>query len=181
MAVYVDDFFVPYRNMMMCHMIADTHQELINMVDKIGVKRKWIQNAGTVKEHFDICQTKRKLAIKKGVIPVTARELLEIRNQKNKIMSEMNHLQKIVNEKADAKLKLKIRDAFRGLKDLPQSEIKIDSLLLIDFEKINNTNRFLEALEESIFNENKEWYRSAHSAKLIKIIENQPDLTNDLD
>jgi hypothetical protein len=68
--------------MVMCHMIADTADELLAMVDRIGVKRKWIQYPGTPKEHFDICWTKRKLAVKAGAVEVTMRELWQRQQQK---------------------------------------------------------------------------------------------------
>lgn len=76
MAVYVDDMKAKFGNMIMCHMIADTHQELMRMVDKIGVNRKWIQNEGHYNEHFDICLAKKKLAIQAGAVPVTKVELV---------------------------------------------------------------------------------------------------------
>lgn len=75
MPVYVDDMKAGYAGMVMCHMIADTKRELFRMVDKISVKRKWIQMAGTYREHFDICLSKRRLAIEYGAIEVTQREL----------------------------------------------------------------------------------------------------------
>lgn len=74
MAVYVDDMFAEYRGMLMCHLVADTTEELLAMVDKIGVQRKWIQNPGTYREHFDIAKGKRELAIKAGAIPITWRQ-----------------------------------------------------------------------------------------------------------
>jgi hypothetical protein len=70
----------------MCHLVADTHSELICMVDKIGVDRKWIQNKGTSREHFDIASSKRDLAIKFGAIVVTRRELgLFLRKKKDMV------------------------------------------------------------------------------------------------
>ena len=75
MAIYVDDLRSPYAGMRMCHMIADSPRELFYMVDKIGVKRKWIQFPGTYREHFDICLTKRKMAVRLGAIQITTREL----------------------------------------------------------------------------------------------------------
>lgn len=78
MAVYVDNFYVTgmtYRGMKMCHMIADTRDELLQMVDAIGVDRQHIQAFGTRLEHFDICLAKRKLAVKNGAIELTFREL----------------------------------------------------------------------------------------------------------
>jgi hypothetical protein len=70
MAVYVDNFQAEFGRMKMCHMNADTTEELLQMADKIGVQRKWIQYAGTGREHFDIALGKRKLAIQNGAIEV---------------------------------------------------------------------------------------------------------------
>lgn len=80
MAVYVDNFYETgagqYGRMKMSHMIADSKKELLNMADKIGVNRKWIQKEGTTHEHFDICKAKRDLAIKKfGAVSISFMEL----------------------------------------------------------------------------------------------------------
>lgn len=80
--VYVDDMNAPYRGMLMCHMVADTTEELLAMVDKIGVQRKWIQDAGTYREHFDVCLTKKKLALAAGAKEIGWRELLQITSNK---------------------------------------------------------------------------------------------------
>lgn len=81
MAVYVDDMYKTpignYRGMKMSHLIADTREELLQMVDKIGVQRKWIQSWDTPREHFDICLAKRNLAVINGAIEITYRELAE--------------------------------------------------------------------------------------------------------
>jgi len=73
--VYIDNMDAPYRGMLMCHMIADSTDELLAMADKIGVNRKWIQDAGTYNEHFDICQTKKAKAIRLGAKTITMMEL----------------------------------------------------------------------------------------------------------
>jgi hypothetical protein len=70
MSVYVDDMNAPFGRMLMCHMVADTHEELISMAQKIGVDTKWIQNAGNYREHFDICLSMKKKAIAAGAIEV---------------------------------------------------------------------------------------------------------------
>ncbi len=77
MSVYVDPPIWRFRNMLMCHMTADTHNELVAMADAIGVSRKWIQYPGTWREHFDICKSKRELAIRHGAIELTTRESAE--------------------------------------------------------------------------------------------------------
>ncbi len=59
----------------MCHMIADTKSELLEMCEKIGVNKKWIQKQGTYQEHFDICQTKKAKALKFGATEISIREI----------------------------------------------------------------------------------------------------------
>lgn len=75
MTVYVDSMRAPFGRMKMCHMIADTHDELLAMADLIGVDRKWLQDPGTHREHFDIALSKRRLAVAAGAREVTMREL----------------------------------------------------------------------------------------------------------
>ena len=69
MSVYVDSMRAPYRGMVMCHMLADTASELHAMADKIGVARKWFQ-AHASTPHYDICLSKRHLALAHGAIEV---------------------------------------------------------------------------------------------------------------
>lgn len=75
MAVYVDDMNASFGRMKMCHMMADTTEELLTMADRIGVARKWLQKAGTSHEHFDIALSKKALAIQYGAIAVTRRDI----------------------------------------------------------------------------------------------------------
>lgn len=76
--VYVDNMYKSpigkFGRMKMSHMLADTTDELLQMADRIGVNRKWIQDAGTVREHFDICLSKRKKAVAAGAKEITWRE-----------------------------------------------------------------------------------------------------------
>ena len=80
MSVYVDSMGARYGRMIMCHMMADTTEELLEMADKIGVKRKWIQSAGTWREHFDICLSMRAKAVKFGAIEKSSRELVMLKS-----------------------------------------------------------------------------------------------------
>lgn len=75
MSVYVDDMRAPYGRMIMCHMVADTREELHVMAVIIGVSRRWLQNAGTYREHFDVCLEKRAKAVSNGAIEITSKEL----------------------------------------------------------------------------------------------------------
>ena len=78
MSCYVDDMEASLGRMKMCHMVADTTEELLAMVDRIGVQRKWIQDAGTCDEHFDIAKSKRALAVRYGAIEVSMRGLVRV-------------------------------------------------------------------------------------------------------
>ena len=80
--VYIDNMNAGYRRMIMCHMMADTTEELLDMASKIGVNTKWIQYPGTPDEHFDVCLSMKKKAIALGAIPVTMREMVKYRAQK---------------------------------------------------------------------------------------------------
>lgn len=77
MAVYVDDMQANFGRMVMCHMWADTLEELFTMADRIGVQRRWLQghpvySVGKHRKaswvHFDIAQSKRALAVRAGAV-----------------------------------------------------------------------------------------------------------------
>lgn len=84
--VYVDSMQAPFGRMIMCHMMADTTEELMAMADKIGVKRKWIQDAHTPREHFDICLSKRKLAVDNGARELGWKEMSQLLARKQIII-----------------------------------------------------------------------------------------------
>lgn len=69
MSVYVDRCALSYGRMLMCHMLADTPDELHAMADRIGVARRWFQEPPKASFwHYDIAQTKRVLVIAAGAL-----------------------------------------------------------------------------------------------------------------
>lgn len=74
MTVYVDNMRAPFGRMLMCHMIADSDEELHAMADRIGVARKWHQDK-TSGSHYDIALSKRAQAVKHGAVEIGLREL----------------------------------------------------------------------------------------------------------
>jgi hypothetical protein len=70
--VYVDTAKNKYGRMIMSHMIADTEQELHDMAQVIGVKRKWFQNKASF-PHYDICQNSKLKALENGAIELQRR------------------------------------------------------------------------------------------------------------
>lgn len=79
MSVYVDPPAWPLGRMKMCHMISDSDDELHAMADKIGVARGWFQGWDKHKYgHYDICKSKRTIAIKYGAIEIDRRTCVKI-------------------------------------------------------------------------------------------------------
>jgi hypothetical protein len=77
MSVYVDDARNPLGRMLMCHMIADSREELLSMASVLGLRPTDIQCEGTYREHFDCCLSKRAMAVKVyGAIEISSRDLL---------------------------------------------------------------------------------------------------------
>lgn len=74
MAVYVDDMRAPFRGMLMCHMIADTTVELLEMASIIGMEHRWLQRPGSAREHFDVPAPRRLIAIRNGALQITWRQ-----------------------------------------------------------------------------------------------------------
>ena len=82
MTVYVDNIDLPYGRMIMCHMMADTLEELHEMADKIGIQRKWFQDKPRF-PHYDISKSKKALAIQHGAKEITAKELVTMMRDRN--------------------------------------------------------------------------------------------------
>ena len=86
MTVYVDDMYKyamgQFGRMKMSHLVADTEDELHAMARRIGVARRWFQDPKTMPKvshpHYDICMSKREMAISFGARAVTLQELPEI-------------------------------------------------------------------------------------------------------
>ncbi|WP_211318240.1 DUF4031 domain-containing protein [Pelagimonas varians] len=78
-SVYVDKPQHRLGRMVMCHMLADSMAELLTMADTIDIDRKWFQPQSH--PHFDICKSKRVLAVKAGAIEVDRRALVEVKQR----------------------------------------------------------------------------------------------------
>jgi hypothetical protein len=76
--VYVDSMRARVGRMVMCHMFADSSAELHAMARRIGVARKWCQDEGTRREHYDICLSKRGLALDAGAREIGNRDVAEL-------------------------------------------------------------------------------------------------------
>lgn len=75
MTVYVDSMRANFGRMVMCHMIADSDDELHAMAGVIGVARRWHQKPPKASHsHYDIALSKRALAVKAGATEITWRE-----------------------------------------------------------------------------------------------------------
>ncbi len=84
--VYFDDMCAPFGSMRMCHMLADSEEELLAMADRIGVQRRWHQYPGTHRSHFDIAQSKCRLAEAAGAVPITWRQTGQVARHRRLVL-----------------------------------------------------------------------------------------------
>lgn len=83
MAVYVDDAQIPLGRMKMCHMLADTREELEGMIRAIKLPSSArIQQPGQANEHVDISMTYRAKAVKEGAVELSSRDLVKLIRRK---------------------------------------------------------------------------------------------------
>jgi hypothetical protein len=94
--VYVDDFGCPaevggYRGRW-SHLVADEQDELHAFAARLGLRRAWFQDPtisgkpmparpGTRAAegwHYDVTESKRRLAIKLGAVPISIRDLSKV-------------------------------------------------------------------------------------------------------
>jgi hypothetical protein len=93
MSVYVDDM---YRHsigrlgrMKMSHLIADTDEELHALAQHIGIaRRNWQSPASTSGSHYDICMSKRQLAVAAGAIEITLRQCAAM-NKRRRVTGQL--------------------------------------------------------------------------------------------
>ena len=89
MTVYVDDMRASYGRMVMCHMLADTDDELHAMALRIGVARRWWQSPEkTSGSHYDIALSKRAIAVAAGAVEITLRQAAAM-NMRRRITGEL--------------------------------------------------------------------------------------------
>lgn len=90
MAVYVDKIFLWPADLVKdsqarrltlknggqwCHMWADTPEELHDLAERIGLKRKWAQHENIPhKLHYDLTPARRVKALKAGAVESSRRE-----------------------------------------------------------------------------------------------------------
>ena len=80
MAVYVDDSRIRWRGREWSHLIADTTEELHAFAAHLGLERAWFhpRPGRPWKDHYDIPEVKRQMAIGRGARPITYREAAEM-------------------------------------------------------------------------------------------------------
>lgn len=80
MTVFVDDMQLvatvgPVVDGVWSHLLSDLpgpegQRELLDFADRLGLEARWIQNAGTHTEHFDITEPTRQRALALGAVPI---------------------------------------------------------------------------------------------------------------
>lgn len=83
MTVYLDGSRNRFRRMIMCHMIADTLDELHDMAQLIGMQREWFQDGGRV-PHYDVSLERRALAIACGAVVLSRSKFVQVMRKNRK-------------------------------------------------------------------------------------------------
>lgn len=96
MAVYVDNVMIPARvgriSARWCHLIADSQEELHAFAESIGLKRSWFQpgkpflGKPSRHWHYDVTESKRRLAVAKGAQEIDFRQYREIIDRRDGIV-----------------------------------------------------------------------------------------------
>lgn len=82
MTVYVDNMRAKLGRMIMCHMIADSDDELHAMAERLGLKRAWHQAPPKASHsHYDISPSVRARAVAAGATEITWRQLAYMRKR----------------------------------------------------------------------------------------------------
>lgn len=82
MTVYVDDMRAKFGRMIMCHMIADSDEELHAMAARLGLKRAWHQAPPKASHsHYDISLSVKARAVAAGAVQITWRQLAFMRRR----------------------------------------------------------------------------------------------------
>jgi hypothetical protein len=76
MAVYVDDSRIRWRGRRWSHLIGDSTEELHTFAAILALERAWFHRtpARPWKDHYDVPDVKRQLAIARGARAITSRE-----------------------------------------------------------------------------------------------------------
>jgi hypothetical protein len=90
MAVYVDDSRIRWRGREWSHLIADTTEELHAFAARLDLDPRWFHRrpARPWKDHYDIPEAKRQVAIGRGARPITCRKAAEILRAKRLALRE---------------------------------------------------------------------------------------------
>lgn len=77
MSVYVDKARNVFGRMVMCHMIADTLDELHAFAACIGLKREWFQGDAST-PHYDVSLARRAQALLLGAVELERNEFVAV-------------------------------------------------------------------------------------------------------
>src|SRR5689334_7556032 len=79
MAIFVDDLNAEKDGKIWCHLLTDNLDDLTELHDfakSIGLKPRWMHNSSM--PHYDVTESKKALALKKGAVEITKAESVKI-------------------------------------------------------------------------------------------------------
>ncbi|OGU55472.1 MAG: hypothetical protein A2V66_11895 [Ignavibacteria bacterium RBG_13_36_8] len=68
-----------------CHLFSDNFQELTIIAEVLKLKQNWIHKSRLSIPHFDLIESKQKLALKLGAVKLTKENYLKVMTKLKKI------------------------------------------------------------------------------------------------
>jgi hypothetical protein len=76
--IYIDDAKIPYKRMLMCHMMTDGDMtELHQFAQGIGLKQAWFQNCQE-HPHYDLALSMRTKALEAGAVAISTSDMIRL-------------------------------------------------------------------------------------------------------
>lgn len=120
--MYVDNFEVDATvnglRRRWSHLVADSHEELVQIGHRLRLSTAWMQKRGTAREHFDVTSAVRRRAIALGAFPV------DYLGMQTVLQRKVNRMARLPSDDSNAVSRSGRREGFGDLHDVEAVRFK---------------------------------------------------------